>query len=576
MQTLTPAELTLQASQQAAQGRILDAESTLARAVALDPGDSPDAIERRIGLAQLRTRLGFPREAVVPAASAVESARRAGAAGLEISAGVALARAWLAAGVAVKAIGALDALPATARTGLTYWSLRADALRQARRWPEAADAARMALGFEPAERRMRLILAAALGHQGDWQSAEPLFAEFGDDPAAVEMKMGAMVARGREPEAASLAASAIGRRPDALRLMAALAQLRWMMGDRSGFADPLLERAAQFPDDVAVSMTTADLLRRGGRREEAIAVLERTASRIRNPALSGALAILHSDAGHHARALELIADAMAGGERVDWVRRNAACVLLAAGRPGEAIEHTRWGLSLDPFDQEWIAIDAVARRADGDASYRNAYDYDHFVRAFELPAPPGFASAGDFIDALARRLRELHRFSEHPLDQSLRGGTQVQLDPEEPQDPLVETFFAALKAPLEAYLQAIGNDAANPFTARNTGQVKMTGCWSVRLVRGGSHVNHIHPEGWISSAFYVTVPDEVARSSNTHAGWIEFGEPYFPVPGIRSEHAVQPEAGRLVLFPSYMWHGVRAFEEGEERMTIAMDFIPAP
>ena len=38
--------------------------------------------------------------------------------------------------------------------------------------------------------------------------------------------------------------------------------------------------------------------------------------------------------------------------------------------------------------------------------------------------------------------------------------------------------------------------------------------------------------------------------------------------------AVQPEPGRLALFPSYQWHGVEAFPGEGERMTIAFDVVP--
>jgi len=102
----------------------------------------------------------------------------------------------------------------------------------------------------------------------------------------------------------------------------------------------------------------------------------------------------------------------------------------------------------------------------------------------------------------------------------------------------------------------------------------MQGCWSVRLVKGGSHVNHIHPEGWISSAFYVVVPPSVRAESNSEAGWITFGAPYFPVEGLAPERSVCPKPGRLVLFPSYMWHGVNAFTDEAERISVAFDLVP--
>jgi uncharacterized protein (TIGR02466 family) len=101
---------------------------------------------------------------------------------------------------------------------------------------------------------------------------------------------------------------------------------------------------------------------------------------------------------------------------------------------------------------------------------------------------------------------------------------------------------------------------------------RVVGCWSVRLQRSGFHVNHVHPEGWISSAYYVDVPDEV-QDAGARSGWIKFGEPRFPTPGAGPAHFVQPRAGRLVLFPSYLWHGTTPITGDQPRMTIAFDAV---
>ena len=40
------------------------------------------------------------------------------------------------------------------------------------------------------------------------------------------------------------------------------------------------------------------------------------------------------------------------------------------------------------------------------------------------------------------------------------------------------------------------------------------------------------------------------------------------------DHFVRPEPGRLVLFPSYMWHGTAPFSGDEDRLTVAFDIMP--
>jgi uncharacterized protein (TIGR02466 family) len=103
---------------------------------------------------------------------------------------------------------------------------------------------------------------------------------------------------------------------------------------------------------------------------------------------------------------------------------------------------------------------------------------------------------------------------------------------------------------------------------------KFTGAWSVRLRRGGFHVNHYHPQGMLSSAYYVEVPEETDDQS-LKSGWLKFGEPRHPGPGLTPEHFVQPRPGRLVLFPSYLWHGTNPIQGDQPRVCIAFDMRPA-
>jgi uncharacterized protein (TIGR02466 family) len=96
----------------------------------------------------------------------------------------------------------------------------------------------------------------------------------------------------------------------------------------------------------------------------------------------------------------------------------------------------------------------------------------------------------------------------------------------------------------------------------------------VRLRPGGFHRDHFHPEGWLSSAFYVETPD-AALDTKDKQGWIRFGQPPFITnPPLPPDHFVRPKPGRLVLFPSYMWHGTVPFATEEARMTVAFDAVP--
>jgi hypothetical protein len=96
----------------------------------------------------------------------------------------------------------------------------------------------------------------------------------------------------------------------------------------------------------------------------------------------------------------------------------------------------------------------------------------------------------------------------------------------------------------------------------------------VRLRDAGYHASHVHPRGWISSAFYVDLPDGMAGAA-TPDGCLAFGEPgIVTAPPLHAQHTVRPEPGMLALFPSYTWHGTVPFRGDRARLTVAFDAVP--
>jgi hypothetical protein len=70
----------------------------------------------------------------------------------------------------------------------------------------------------------------------------------------------------------------------------------------------------------------------------------------------------------------------------------------------------------------------------------------------------------------------------------------------------------------------------------------------------------------------VALPDAV--DGEGEQGWLTFGAPPFPVHGVSAARTIRPQAGMLVLFPSYLWHGTTPFASTQARTTIAFDLVP--
>jgi len=176
---------------------------------------------------------------------------------------------------------------------------------------------------------------------------------------------------------------------------------------------------------------------------------------------------------------------------------------------------------------------------------------------------------------LSATLRSLHHARGEYLDQSVRGGTQTDGPLFCRIDPVVRKLRAAVVRAVEEYVTHLPDpDPRHPMLrGRRDRRIRFSGSWSVRLHAGGHHSNHVHPQGWISSALYVALPERVPGEASD-AGWLTLGQPDETLRlSLAPWREIEPKLAQLVLFPSWMWHGTVPFAEGE-RLTVAFDVKP--
>jgi hypothetical protein len=332
---------------------------------------------------------------------------------------------------------------------------------------------------------------------------------------------------------------------------------------------------AVFPRTPAHALGVAGILRQAGDTQAALAILQQAASeRLDDLGILLALANTALEIGN----LDQAERAAVAARRLAPANSSAletwAMTSLATGKVEEALNASRLLLELQPSSQAGLAMRATAARMAGSPEYRDLHDYDALVSVSEIAAPPGWGTREDFLAELSSVLSALHQEARTPLGQSLRHGTQTTQDLKISQSPVIRAFFAAIDPMIRGHIAGLGA-GDDPIRSRRREHHAISGCWSIQLSAGGHHVDHIHPRGWLSSAFYVDVPADL-QNSKTRDGWLQFGKPSFPTsPEIGADHFVQPLPGRLVLFPSYMWHGTVPFWSPSPRTTIAFDVVPA-
>jgi tetratricopeptide (TPR) repeat protein len=248
--------------------------------------------------------------------------------------------------------------------------------------------------------------------------------------------------------------------------------------------------------------------------------------------------------------------------------------LLQQADAGKAKQLAEAAVLVARHDQAALAVLGLCFRATGDARDDALNDYDRFVRVFDLEPPENYADIAEFHRDLRGHLDMLHAQAGQFFSQTLRGGTRAGEGIFEFRQRMRDQLRSRIAEAVNRFIADMPRRPEHPFLGRReSGAFQFSGSWSSRMKGGGFHVNHIH-DGWISSVYYVDVPDAAADTTGRQ-GWLKFGEPSAELTfqdAIRK--TVQPKPGRLVLFPSYMWHGTIPFHSDEVRTTIAFDAIP--
>lgn len=461
--------------------------------------------------------------------------------------------------VVLALVGTVDAAPAL--------KLKGAALRLQGRHEEALEPLRRVAALEPGNAVAAHNLAAALGDAGRHEeaaaAARDAIARGGRAPETRLVLSRALAATGDLDAALEALDAALEARPDYAEAHRDRAQLVWMT---SGDAEAALAaltamRPLSTPLAVLAGRITGDMLgaEAGHRRltsetsmEDPVAALaasDLAAGFDPEQALAHALVARRAAPGHPA---VLVAEATAR---------------LGLGQAAEARALAERTLALTPHDQHALALRQTAIRLQtGEDPARG------LAKARDVDTPRGWLSREAFLADLAAALKRLHRFRAAPFGQSIRDGIQAPVDPRHAGEPVIDAAFRAFGPLIDAYVAGMRPD--EPMGARRGGGWRIIGAWSVLLPPGGRHIDHVHSQGWVSSAFYVETPQQEAAP---RAGWLRLGRPgVLTRPALEPSAWIEPKPGRLALFPSYLWHGTEPFAGGGRRLSIAFDIQPTP
>jgi uncharacterized protein (TIGR02466 family) len=417
------------------------------------------------------------------------------------------------------------------------------------RYPEALPILRKVTRLAPQSAPAWLTLGNALNALGQHEEAITCYRRTVDlDPANFDAHRNLnhlLWELGRQDGLLASYRRAISMRPadPAIREMAAEAALTFEEWDLAE-AD-LAEAARLNPDSLPVARMRVSLLIGRGLTAEALDSVRKAVERV--------------------------------PEDQELLRLWAQCALFEA-KGVEALEAARRLGRVNRLNQWAAAYEATALRLLGEPGADYFFDYNRFVYVIDLDPPEGYADIAAFHAELLPALRAMHDTVQAPISQTLRHGTQTRENLfDRPHTPaIVRLLGQHVMAATRRFAADLDWDLDHPFLRRKGMPLDWAGSWSVWLRDQGHHIDHLHPQGWLSGSYYVEIPDCVT-DEEAKPGWITFGGVKLGPNGVSLpwEKAVQPKPGRLVLFPSYMWHGTIPITGDAERVTVAFDISAA-
>jgi len=370
---------------------------------------------------------------------------------------------------------------------------------------------------------------------------------------------------------------AIELKPDYVLAHETLNKMYWEHGEQDKFSQSFQKAIKQLPNSVDLRVAYADQLKLAKRSEEAVLVLNKALQDLGPlPQINHNLGMLLGQTGNAELAVEYVSNALKQAPKNERYRIDIANFLIQQAQYTDAMQHLDVAQRLNPFEQEMWALKGLCWRFTGDDRDAWLNNYDLFVQAKRLDTPQGYDNFEHFMHQLRTVLIAMHQKVRTPLDQSVRNGTQTAGRLLFQDIKEIKDYRQVLEKRIREYLASLPDDPSHPFLSRKTQDFRFSGSWSVRLKTEGFHVNHVHPDGWLSGPTYIEIPESIRPDDPTKAGWVNFGATGMNLGEKREKTMVSvcPQVGLCALFPSYTWHGTNPFHDDSYRMTTPCDVLP--
>ncbi|MEN8615819.1 2OG-Fe(II) oxygenase family protein [Shewanella baltica] len=280
------------------------------------------------------------------------------------------------------------------------------------------------------------------------------------------------------------------------------------------------------------------------------------------------LAHVLRESGKFKQALLVLDKVPISGNVNEYAVFERVVTLLCLGEYQKALLNAEMMYFQSNPTQGIIALYAsVLRICNRQSEYSEIFNFNELIKVYDLLGEVGESLHNELVrDVLA-----MHGSDRHPVEQSLRSGSQTKGELFNQDFPSILKLKGKLTSIIEAHIKSSRSELRELFCLSDVDLFKFSGSWSINLRDNGFHINHYHNAGVFSGCYYLVT----SGVSNVGEGWLQFGQPELSRwLELDAEYLVRPEAGRLVIFPSYMWHGTTPMSVSGQRLTIAFDIVP--
>jgi uncharacterized protein (TIGR02466 family) len=319
------------------------------------------------------------------------------------------------------------------------------------------------------------------------------------------------------------------------------------------------------PNYAEVHSNMGEVLRDQGRYDESVAAYKRALELDPElPLANYSLAVYLYDSGDLEGALAHFQKS----QYADWQERSLYCLYKTS--KFEAFKQGLDNLHSTNHNSPFLAT--LTWHYAENFGTKNDYNFCpnpmDFVFHSEVPELKG---ESELLQQLLKDIREAH--VEEKMQGRLVNGVQSSGNLFKRSEASFRELGECVKRVIQRYKDNFSDEDCI-YVRQFPDEFEFASSWFVKMKQGGHLGSHIHEEGWVSGAMYLSLP---TQKKHEHEGSIEVsthGDDYPKLHENFPAKAIAPTVGDIVMFPSCLFHRTIPFSSDEERICVAFDLKP--